>query len=1178
MKKGVCAYCRGIVAAGALVVLLGLVESLPAEAAAGGAAGRRLAVVAEGANLAPLVSLLEVELSKAEGVSLVERAELDRVLREQELSAAGLVDRQSLVKVGALLRADAFLLLSAEQLDAQTATKQKLLRVRLAETVCGVRLLDWFEPWDAGKEEAVARTVAQTAKAGLAKLALPPSDVVPVAIVDVHLSVVGPENQWLCRATTSGLSALLIRQPRMVVLEREDLEALGAEKARTAGAEKEFWRAASLIEGTIGRGEGQALKLDLYLRGATGQLDPVVSLLLDPARAQEAVAQGAEKIIARLTDQPPAGTWDLKAEAKKFSEQGDLLARHSRPEAALPMLETAWALDPEETAYGQALLDHVFGAWWRAHNWAHGPAQLYDELEMAETAGRLTHSFDERLKKGGMTPQEAMKVRYILTNYLQSAAATATPRIAQLNEVTRRVFGEALARLPGGPGGTVEDRLQSMVRQAKDANQCLVDLKATLDRLILPRSQGGQAQSDQERWQACAEAIEWIAFMNTGRVGAQMRGSGLLYPGLMGYVAELTKSADPFVSCYANLALMPLRSKSAPKIPALQGFDLDACWPKAQRLMENELKGREDIGFEALWQLRERYLRHLSVVFSTQPDEAEDMLERQILPLIDSANVQALSGWPLGVFWLTRPLEPGDGEWSMIGVAGRYYAMMRRAHGVLATHQGEAGVDRVLDEIDRQLWIIRDDYRDLMLTDMRCLRPSATDVSADTRSLAEQRRALLRQAFPDMEKELQAPVPRLKVLVSADDWPADWYADKRAPDFRCLCLSQDGMLWIALMRPGRSSILGLAAIDVQKGQPVALWQTRPPDYGGLEPLVGLALGEEYTFVAVSNCGLVRFPGTKDRGMGVAQNPTVFTQKDGLPNNRLTAVTPEGDKLWMAYSVPNGESGLGIFDPNTKTWKAVVASTLKSDSPFSKNNCQIHAIVPRRDDVLALVGEGLGDLTGLWKIARDGRSASQLAYCGGLHRMDAVGDKILLKGSDLLCLLEPATGKVQLLLANRQTSVNPATGESSGKPVRRENVTAGPSRGLIRETSPVGSERDWFFVTDWLPPEATVFRMPDGGLADVRVYEFNGLDPATAAMHDGKLWMRCGKSVIMAWDPEQPLSQAQVYPNALFEDGRVTSFVSTPYGLVAIGEGSVGIVQLNAGPAAPAEKAAGGAGK
>ncbi|MHC4169562.1 MAG: hypothetical protein ACYSWQ_21660, partial [Planctomycetota bacterium] len=77
----------------------------------------------------PLVSLLEVELSQTEGIKLLERTEIARMLAEQQLGFAGLSNRRSAIKVGRLLRADTFLLLSAEDGRGNEKDKAGLLRV-----------------------------------------------------------------------------------------------------------------------------------------------------------------------------------------------------------------------------------------------------------------------------------------------------------------------------------------------------------------------------------------------------------------------------------------------------------------------------------------------------------------------------------------------------------------------------------------------------------------------------------------------------------------------------------------------------------------------------------------------------------------------------------------------------------------------------------------------------------------------------------------------------------------------------------------------------------------------------------------------------------------------------------------------------------------------------------------
>ena len=78
------------------------------------AAPMRVAVVpgeGERAPKAGVAELLTSELSRQDGVVVLEREEVRRILAEQALSAAGLVDRATSIRAGRILHADAFLAL-----------------------------------------------------------------------------------------------------------------------------------------------------------------------------------------------------------------------------------------------------------------------------------------------------------------------------------------------------------------------------------------------------------------------------------------------------------------------------------------------------------------------------------------------------------------------------------------------------------------------------------------------------------------------------------------------------------------------------------------------------------------------------------------------------------------------------------------------------------------------------------------------------------------------------------------------------------------------------------------------------------------------------------------------------------------------------------------------------------
>lgn len=70
-----------------------------------------------------------------------------------------------------------------------------------------------------------------------------------------------------------------------------------------------------------------------------------------------------------------------------------------------------------------------------------------------------------------------------------------------------------------------------------------------------------------------------------------------------------------------------------------------------------------------------------------------------------------------------------------------------------------------------------------------------------------------------------------------------------------------------------------------------------------------------------------------------------------------------------------------------------------------------------------------------------------------------------------------------------------------------------------------------------------------------------IDIRTAAVHGDKMWARQGLSQLIAIQKGKSLDQADVMNNDILNGGPVLRFFSTPCGLVAIGEGTVGLIDL-----------------
>ena len=307
-----------------------------------------LAVVETDKELAPLADLLMAQLSQ-EGVQLVERKQLDAILQEQELSAAGLTERVNLVKVGRLVRADAFVLLSVEK-----GKDASLLRVRVAETAHGVRLLDALTAWDAQQALEAAGALAGSLKGVVDKLRLPAGQVMAVSIMRVNAGPdLPPEDKWLPEGLRGALSARLAAEPRVVVLEREDLDLLRQEKDLTAGEHGAFLGAAVLIDAFVGASPNKELVLTVELLDADGKSRGTTEVPVSADDPLAAVQAAAEKLVPRLTHAAAAGTLAGEAEAQQFYKRAGLFVGSvQNPDETMSLLATAHALAPQNARYG----------------------------------------------------------------------------------------------------------------------------------------------------------------------------------------------------------------------------------------------------------------------------------------------------------------------------------------------------------------------------------------------------------------------------------------------------------------------------------------------------------------------------------------------------------------------------------------------------------------------------------------------------------------------------------------------------------------------------------------------------------------------------------------------------------------------------------------------------------
>lgn len=314
-------------------------SAVPAAKAAPGTP--RLAVVPLAESLRPLADLLTVELSAKPGVALVERAELERVLREQNLNAAN----TSALKLGELLNAQGVLLL-----ETNAAASARLVAVAPGVLLSGASI-----PLPLANASEWSRRLTAQFSPWLGKLAVARGAAVPVSLLGLRMATAatdGPEVE-------QGLSLLflhrLTREREVFALERRRLEQLAAEQ-ELMGATNSFWSGGALVDGAIERDLADRTRLTVRMQvtpaGAARVSFDVTGSTTNLAALADALAV---KLLTAL-QRTPKGTWDPAEEAITFYQEAGWLARWGQWEPALAAMESAWALGLRGASHAQTRL------------------------------------------------------------------------------------------------------------------------------------------------------------------------------------------------------------------------------------------------------------------------------------------------------------------------------------------------------------------------------------------------------------------------------------------------------------------------------------------------------------------------------------------------------------------------------------------------------------------------------------------------------------------------------------------------------------------------------------------------------------------------------------------------------------------------------------------------------
>lgn len=299
-------------------------------------ASNRIAIVSDNGDKLP--DLLTAELSNVDGIELLDRNEISKVLREQRVNSSIINSRQAFT-IGKLLQTDLFVVFQREE-----KKDKKLIGLIIFDAHTGVRY------WDSALPEVnigkIVNFAVEATKEAISKQQRAESgELQYVSLLSVRNTDLSRTKDYFCQA----IGILLLRQlgnsVNFAVLERDYLNWLNKER-NLPGMQ---WSQKLL-------GANKVLELEITRIGALDQGENQVKCILKSPPKQEIIAIGdlekpadiatklGKKFSLAFDKKIELSTTDLQKEAKRFYSEFEILTGHKKYVEALPKIQAADAL------------------------------------------------------------------------------------------------------------------------------------------------------------------------------------------------------------------------------------------------------------------------------------------------------------------------------------------------------------------------------------------------------------------------------------------------------------------------------------------------------------------------------------------------------------------------------------------------------------------------------------------------------------------------------------------------------------------------------------------------------------------------------------------------------------------------------------------------------------------
>ncbi len=294
----------------------------------------KIAVIAD-KGLENYADLLTVELSKQKGLNVVERTDIDRVLREQEISNINLT--ANYLRLGKLLKADGMVII--KKFESQ---KKDFLVSRLVAVNQGAVLSAFASPLPPEKIENWPTDVSAKFAPYLNKVGVSQDKAVPISILNIRAPIDTPEMRLLEKEFTLALAFRLVQEKDLFVLERWKMEKLSWEKDIDTESSP-FWTGSYFLDGSIEITGKENVKVRVRLRKKDGA-EKIIEATGNRQEIAGIVEKLTEDLLKQIGKTENKIPWDSKKEAEQYLKEARWALSSGLYAEALSAVDSAWAL------------------------------------------------------------------------------------------------------------------------------------------------------------------------------------------------------------------------------------------------------------------------------------------------------------------------------------------------------------------------------------------------------------------------------------------------------------------------------------------------------------------------------------------------------------------------------------------------------------------------------------------------------------------------------------------------------------------------------------------------------------------------------------------------------------------------------------------------------------------